>query len=122
MRGGKSPRGVDIFQAKEYDAAHKEVKSARPRALAVRQARTKLKGRSVSDDKEIRDAIERERHPERKYTKAELRALESELRKIRQFGDEREFMQFLRGIGLSDESSRFVEAVKLYRSLKREKP
>jgi hypothetical protein len=76
----------------------------------------------MSDDKEIRDAIERERHPERKHTKAELRALENELRKIRQFGDEREFMQFLRGIGLSDESSRFVEAVKLYRSLKREKP
>jgi hypothetical protein len=29
MRSGKSPLGVDIFQAKEYDAVHKELKSAR---------------------------------------------------------------------------------------------
>jgi hypothetical protein len=76
----------------------------------------------MSEDKEIRNAIEREKHPERQRTKAELRALENELRRIREFGDEREFMQFLRGIGLSDESPRFVEALRLYRSLKREKP
>jgi hypothetical protein len=76
----------------------------------------------VADDKEIRDAIERERHPQRKYTKRELREMESLLRKIREYGDEREFMQFLRGIGLSDESPRFAEAVRLYRSLKPGKP
>jgi hypothetical protein len=77
---------------------------------------------SVTDEKEIRDAIEREKHPERKYTRAELRAMESALRKIYEYGDEREFMQFLRGIGLKDESPEFAAAVNAFRSLRRGKP
>lgn len=92
----------------------------RPRRVP-RRGESHRESKHVPNDKEIRDAIEREKHPERKYTRAELRALENELRKIREFGDERKFMQFLRGIGLSDESPRFAEAVKLYRSLERGK-
>jgi len=76
----------------------------------------------MPDDKEIRDAIEREKHPERKHTKAELRVLLNEARKVLASGDEKELMQFLRGIGLKDESPRFVEAVKAFRSLRHGKP
>ena len=75
----------------------------------------------VSESEEIRDAKERERHPERKHTKAELRRIESDLRKIYQYGDERELMQFLRGIGVMDESPRFAEVVKVFQSLRRAK-
>lgn len=76
----------------------------------------------MPDDKEIRDAIEREKHPERKRTKSELRSLENDLRKIYEFGDEKELMQFLRGIGLKDESPRFAEVVNVFRSLRRGRP
>ena len=76
----------------------------------------------MPDDKEIRDAIEREKHPERKHTKAELRAIENDLRKIYEFGDERELMRFLRGIGLKDESPRFAEVVSVFRSLRHGTP
>ena len=76
----------------------------------------------MTEDKEIREAIERERHPERKHTRAEIRAMENALRKIYEYGDEREFMQFLRGIGLKDESPEFAAAVSVFRSLRRGKP
>jgi len=76
----------------------------------------------MPDEREIRDAKERERHPERKHTKAELRKMENDLRKIYEFGDEKELMQFLRGIGLKDESPRFAEVVNVFRSLRRGKP
>jgi hypothetical protein len=75
----------------------------------------------VPDDQEIRDAKERERHPERKHTKAELRRIENDLRKIYQYGDEKELMRFLRAIGVMDESPRFAEVVKVFRSLRRGK-
>lgn len=75
----------------------------------------------VADEKEIRDALEREKHPERKHTRAEIRAMENALRKIYEYGDEREFMQFLRGIGLKDESPEFAAAVSVFRSLRRGK-
>jgi hypothetical protein len=76
----------------------------------------------MEKEKEIRDAIEREKHPERKYTKAELRILLDDARRILAFGDEKELMRFLRGIGLKDESPRFVSAVKTFRSLQSGKP
>ena len=72
----------------------------------------------MSDDKEIRDAIEREKHPERKRTRAELRAIERDLEKIWRGGDEKALMQFLRGIGLKDESPEFAKAVSVFRSLR----
>jgi len=74
----------------------------------------------MPDDDGIYDEIaEREKHPERRYTRAELRALRTALRRIYQYGNEREFMSFLRGIGLKDESPQFVELVALFRSLQR---
>ena len=76
----------------------------------------------MTDEKDIRDAIEREKHPERKRTRAELRALTNDLRKVLEFGDEKELMRFLRGLGLKDESPEFVDAVNVFRSLKRGKP
>lgn len=67
-------------------------------------------------------ALELERHPGRRHTRAERRTLTTALKKIYQYGDEREFMQFLRGIGLKDESPQFAELVALFRSLRRGKP
>jgi hypothetical protein len=75
----------------------------------------------MTDEKEIRDAIEREKHPARRHTRSKLRLLENELRKIYEFGDEKELTQFLRGIGLKDESPRFAEVVNEFRSLRRGK-
>lgn len=75
----------------------------------------------MADEKEIRNAIEREKHPERRHTRSELRSLENDLRKIYEFGDEKELMQFLRGIGLKDESPQFAEVVKVFRALRRGK-
>lgn len=72
--------------------------------------------------KEVRDAIEREKYPQRKRTSSELRALAKEARKVLEFGDEKELMRFLRGLGLKDESREFVEAVNVFRSLRRGKP
>lgn len=54
-------------------------------------------------------------------TRAELRAIKTALRRIYQYWDEREFMQFLRGIELKDESPQFAELVALFRSLRRGK-
>ncbi len=75
----------------------------------------------MTDEKQIRDVIEREKHPARRHTRSELRSLENDLRKIYEFGDEKELMQFLRGIGLKDESPRFAEVVNVFRSLRRGK-
>ena len=76
----------------------------------------------MPDESEIfEEAAEREKHPGRRHTRAELRTLRTALRKIYQYGDEREFMQFLRGIGLKDESPEFAELVGLFRSLRRGK-
>jgi hypothetical protein len=72
----------------------------------------------VPDDKEIRDSIERERHPERKRTRAELRSIERDLERIYRHGDEKELMRFLRGIGLKDESPEFGRVVSVFRSLR----
>lgn len=44
--------------------------------------------------KEVRDAIEREKYPQRKRTSSELRALAKEARKVLEFGDEKELMRF----------------------------
>ena len=77
----------------------------------------------MTDEDGIYDeVVERERHPGRKHTRAELRTLRTAIRKIFQYGNEQEFMKFLRGIGLKDESPQFVELVALYRSLRRGKP
>ncbi|MGH9745240.1 MAG: hypothetical protein ACRD59_03920 [Candidatus Acidiferrales bacterium] len=77
----------------------------------------------MSNDDEIYDeVVEREKHPGRRHTRAERRALVIALKKIYQYGDEREFMRFLRGIGLKDESPAFAEVVALFRALKSGKP
>lgn len=75
----------------------------------------------MAREKDIRSAIEREKHPERRHTRAERRALENDVRRILEFGGEKELMQFLRGLGLKDESPEFVNAVNLFRSLRRGK-
>jgi len=72
----------------------------------------------MSKEKEIRDAIEREKHPERKRTRAEIRSIEREIARIWRDGDEKDLMRFLRGIGLKDESPDFVRAVSVFRSLR----
>lgn len=46
------------------------------------------------------------------------RKLPAAVKGIFKYGDEREFMQFLRGIGLKDGSPQFVEIVGLFRSLR----
>ena len=53
-----------------------------------------------------------------KLTRAEMNALLRDLRKILQYGDEREFMQVLRKRGIKDENLRFAELVKLFRDLR----
>ncbi len=53
-----------------------------------------------------------------KLTRAEMNALLRDLRKILQYGDEREFMQVLRKRGIKDENPRFAELVKLFRDLR----
>jgi len=53
-----------------------------------------------------------------KLTHAEMNALLRDLRKILQYGDEREFMQVLRKRGIKDENPRFAELVKLFRDLR----
>jgi hypothetical protein len=55
------------------------------------------------DDRTYDDAVEIERHLGRKHTRAELRKLRAALKNVYKYGDEREFMQFLRGIGLKDD-------------------
>ncbi len=53
-----------------------------------------------------------------KLTRAEMNALLRDLRKILQYGDEREFMQVLRKRGIKDENPCFAELVKLFRDLR----
>jgi len=53
-----------------------------------------------------------------KLTRVEMNALLRDLRKILQYGDEREFMQVLRKHGIKDEDSRFAEILKLFRDLR----
>ena len=53
-----------------------------------------------------------------KLTRVEMNALLRDLRKILQYGDEREFMQVLRKRGIKDENPRFAELVKLFRDLR----
>ncbi len=81
----------------------------------------------MSEDKEIREVIQAEkdrgrRRPVDAKRKAELRDIEKNLRRIYKYGDEKELMQFLRGIGLKDESPRFAAVVKVFQSLRRGKP
>ena len=53
-----------------------------------------------------------------KHTRAEINALERDLRQILKYGDEREFMQVLRKHGIKDEDPRFGEIVRLFRALR----
>lgn len=50
-----------------------------------------------------------------KYTYSEYNALLRDLKKIYKYGDEREFMRFLRKCGIKDEDPRFAEIVKMFR-------
>ena len=76
----------------------------------------------MPDDRIFDEIFERERHPGRRHTTAELRKIKAALAKIFRCGSEIEFMQYLRGIGLKDESPRFGELVRLFRSLRSGKP
>ena len=69
------------------------------------------------DDEEIRIAQEDERRsPGQKSKPAKVdKKLLAEVRRAFRFGTEREFMQALRKIGISDESPKFGELVKLFR-------
>jgi hypothetical protein len=69
------------------------------------------------DDATYDDAVEIERHPGRKHTRAEFRALMADLRRIYKRGDERELMLILRRYGITDEDARFSEIVKLFHAL-----
>jgi hypothetical protein len=69
------------------------------------------------EDEEIRKAQEEEqRSPgqKNKHEKIDKKLL-AEVRRALRFGTEREFMQALRKIGISDESPKFAELVKLFR-------
>jgi hypothetical protein len=59
--------------------------------------------------------------PEPKHTRAEIRAFKGKLAKIYKFGDELEFMRWLREIGYKDEHPTFVAALKHFRDAKRGK-
>jgi len=69
------------------------------------------------DDEEIRKAQEEEQRSPGQKSKPERvdRKLLAEVRRALRFGSEREFMQALRKIGISDESPKFAELVKLFR-------
>jgi len=69
------------------------------------------------EDEEIRDAQEEEqRNPGQKSKPPKLdKRLLAEVRRALRFGTEREFMQALRKIGISDESPKFAALVKLFR-------
>jgi hypothetical protein len=69
------------------------------------------------DDEEIRKAQEEEqRSPGQKSKPPKIeRKLLAEMRRALRFGTEREFMQVLRKIGISDESPKFAALVKLFR-------
>jgi hypothetical protein len=69
------------------------------------------------DEEEIRSAQEEaQRNPGQKSKPAKVdRKLLAEVRRAFKFGSEREFMQALRKIGISDETVKFAELVRLYR-------
>jgi len=69
------------------------------------------------EDDEIREAQkEEQRKPGQKSKPAKFdKLLLADARRAFSRGNEREFMQALRQIGISDESPKFVELVKLFR-------
>jgi hypothetical protein len=69
------------------------------------------------DDEEIQKAQEEEQRSPGQKSKPERvdKKLLAEVRRAFRFGTEREFMQALRKIDISDESAKFAELVKLYR-------
>ena len=76
------------------------------------------------DDEEIRKAQEEEqRSPGQKSKPPKIeRKLLAEMRRALRFGTEREFMQVLRKIGISDESTKFAALVKLFRETRGPSP
>lgn len=50
-----------------------------------------------------------------KYTRAERRKIANDLSKVFKYGDELEFMRFLRGLGIKDQDARFVQLLKSFR-------
>ena len=76
------------------------------------------------DDEEIRKAQEEEqRSPGQKSKPPKIeRKLLAEMRRALRFGTEREFMQVLRKIGISDESPKFAALVKLFRETRGPSP
>jgi len=69
------------------------------------------------DDDEIRKAQEEEQRSPGQKSKTEKveKKLLAEVRRAFRFGTEREFMQALRKIDISDESAKFAELVRLFR-------
>ena len=69
------------------------------------------------DDDEIRKAREEEQRVLGQKSKAEKfdKKLLADVRRALSSGTEREFMQALRKIGISDDSEQFAALVKLYR-------
>jgi hypothetical protein len=61
------------------------------------------------------------RSPELKHTRAEIRAFKGKLARIYRYGDELEFMRWLREIGIKDEHPNFGTYVKNFRDAKRGK-
>ena len=56
--------------------------------------------------------------PVLRQTRAEIRSLIPDARRLLKFGSEFELMQFLRGIGIKDEDSRFGPILKIWRDLR----
>jgi hypothetical protein len=56
--------------------------------------------------------------PELKHTRAEIRSMKVDVRRLLKCGTELDLMRFLRGIGIKDEDPRFGPIVKTYRDLK----
>jgi hypothetical protein len=72
----------------------------------------------VSDDKEIREVVQGEKRSEKSGKYKPLprnRRTEVALAKIFERGTEQDLMQYLRQNGVSDDSPRFAEIVKLFR-------
>ncbi len=69
------------------------------------------------DEEEIRKAQEEEQRTPGRRSKTEKidKKLLAEVRRAFRFGTEREFMQALRKIRISDESPKFAELVKFFR-------
>ncbi len=69
------------------------------------------------EDEEIRKAQEEEQRSPGQKSKHEKidKKLLAEVRRALRFGTEREFMRALLKIGISDESPKFAELVKLFR-------